>query len=236
MAIDKLVDSSQLDTDLTSIANAIRAKGGTSAQLTFPNEFVTAINAISGGGGSTLVTKTITENGTYTATDDDADGYSEVTVNVPTSGSSAWTKVAETSYQVSTKITSQATVATWATGHSEIWTSDKILYIRIRDTAGKRTGYFYGVDAWVINRYPKNPSLSTQTSNSNMVYQTWRVSSKGEYEYSTTGYGVYPDVIYNNGNIRIRRRYNSNYSLTVNGTYKVEVYLLDPPTGAPIFT
>lgn len=106
MAIDKLVDSSQLDTDLTSIANAIRAKGGTSAQLTFPNEFVTAINAISGGGGSTLVTKTITENGTYTATDDDADGYSEVTVNVPTSGSSAWTKVAETSYQVSTKITS----------------------------------------------------------------------------------------------------------------------------------
>ena len=86
MAIDKLVDSSQLDTDLTSIANAIRAKGGTSAQLTFPNEFVTAINAISGGGGSTLVTKTITENGTYTATDDSADGYSEVTVNVPTGG------------------------------------------------------------------------------------------------------------------------------------------------------
>lgn len=86
MAIDKLVDSSQLDTDLTSIANAIRAKGGTSAQLTFPNEFVTAINAISGGGGSTLITKTITENGTYTATDDSADGYSEVTVNVPTGG------------------------------------------------------------------------------------------------------------------------------------------------------
>lgn len=37
-----------------------------------------------GGGGSTptLVTKQITENGTYTAADDNADGYSEVTVNV----------------------------------------------------------------------------------------------------------------------------------------------------------
>ena len=33
-------------TDLTSIANAIRAKGGTSAQLAFPNEYVTAIQAI----------------------------------------------------------------------------------------------------------------------------------------------------------------------------------------------
>ena len=34
----------------------------------------------------TLITKTITENGTYSAEDDGADGYSEVTVNVPTGG------------------------------------------------------------------------------------------------------------------------------------------------------
>ena len=47
MAVDKLVDSTQLDTDLTSVANAIRTKGGTSAQLAFPSEFVAAINAIS---------------------------------------------------------------------------------------------------------------------------------------------------------------------------------------------
>lgn len=40
----------------------------------------------SGGGGytPTLITKTITENGTYSAEDDNADGYSEVTVEVPT--------------------------------------------------------------------------------------------------------------------------------------------------------
>ena len=31
----------------------------------------------------TLISKTITENGTYNAADDDADGYSDVTVNVP---------------------------------------------------------------------------------------------------------------------------------------------------------
>jgi hypothetical protein len=51
MAVDRLVDSTQLNTDLTSIANAIRTKGGTSAQLAFPSDFITAINAISGGGG-----------------------------------------------------------------------------------------------------------------------------------------------------------------------------------------
>lgn len=39
------------DTELTSIANAIRTKGGTSAGLAFPSEFISAINAISGGGG-----------------------------------------------------------------------------------------------------------------------------------------------------------------------------------------
>lgn len=40
-----------------------------------------------GEGSSTLIAKTITANGTYNASDDDADGYSSVTVNVP-SGSS----------------------------------------------------------------------------------------------------------------------------------------------------
>ena len=52
MSVDKLVDSTQLDSDLTSVANAIRTKGGTSAQLAFPAGFVSAINAISGGGGA----------------------------------------------------------------------------------------------------------------------------------------------------------------------------------------
>jgi len=51
MAVDKLVDSAQLDADLTSVANAIRAKGGTSADLAFPAGFVSAVQAIPSGGG-----------------------------------------------------------------------------------------------------------------------------------------------------------------------------------------
>ncbi len=64
MSLDKLVDSSQLDTDLTSVANAIRTKGGTSAQLAFPAGFVSAIQAIpTGGGGGSEV---LLASGTYT--------------------------------------------------------------------------------------------------------------------------------------------------------------------------
>ena len=37
--------------DMTSVANAIRTAGGTSAPLEFPSGFVTAIGNISGGGG-----------------------------------------------------------------------------------------------------------------------------------------------------------------------------------------
>ena len=50
------------DTELTSVANAIRTKGGTSASLSFPTDFVSAINAISGG--------LEYEEGTFTPTSD----------------------------------------------------------------------------------------------------------------------------------------------------------------------
>lgn len=46
MSVDKLVDSTQLDSDLTSVANAIRTRGGTSSDLSFPSGFVSAVGAI----------------------------------------------------------------------------------------------------------------------------------------------------------------------------------------------
>ena len=41
---------------------------------------------VSGGGGGTLITKNITQNGTYNAQDDNADGYSQVNVSVSGGG------------------------------------------------------------------------------------------------------------------------------------------------------
>lgn len=46
MALDKLVDSTALDANLTSVANAIRTKGGTSGPMAFPTGFVAAVEAI----------------------------------------------------------------------------------------------------------------------------------------------------------------------------------------------
>jgi len=54
MAIDKLVDSAQLESDLTSVADAIRAKTGGTADLQFPADFVSEIESISGGGEVSL--------------------------------------------------------------------------------------------------------------------------------------------------------------------------------------
>ena len=54
-------------TDLTSVANAIRAKGGTTELLTYPDEFVTAIQAISLGIVPQLIV-TVSAGATVTAT------------------------------------------------------------------------------------------------------------------------------------------------------------------------
>lgn len=46
MAVDKLVDSTQLDNDIRSVADTIRSKCATSGVLAFPSGFKTAINGI----------------------------------------------------------------------------------------------------------------------------------------------------------------------------------------------
>lgn len=50
MALDKLVDSAQLDSDLGDVADAIRAKSKGTSQLAFPAGFISEIQRISTGG------------------------------------------------------------------------------------------------------------------------------------------------------------------------------------------
>ena len=54
MALDKVVDSAALDAEMTSVANAIRAKTGNTDMLAWPNGFLAAIAEITGGGGAGL--------------------------------------------------------------------------------------------------------------------------------------------------------------------------------------
>lgn len=61
MAVDKLVDSTQLNSDLTAVANAIRTKSGTSAQLSFPNGMTQAIADLPAD-GTNYVDVTLTQD------------------------------------------------------------------------------------------------------------------------------------------------------------------------------
>lgn len=88
MALDKLVDSTLLDSDLGDVADAIRAKSGGSTPLAFPAGFLTEIAAIQTGTTPTGTKQiSITANGTTT---EDVTNYAsaEITVNVPSSGAS----------------------------------------------------------------------------------------------------------------------------------------------------
>lgn len=60
MAYDKVIDSSVLDGNLTSIANAIREKAELTENFAFPQGFIDAISGISVGGAGNLVIGTIT--------------------------------------------------------------------------------------------------------------------------------------------------------------------------------
>lgn len=91
------IDYLTTNVELTSIADAIRAKGNTSAQLEYPSEFITAIgdlpepgsiiqsgsNITLGEEGDTvsLTELTVTQNGTY-STNSETAGYNPVIVNV----------------------------------------------------------------------------------------------------------------------------------------------------------
>jgi hypothetical protein len=80
-----MADYLTTDTELASVASAIRSKGGTSSPLVYPTGFVSAINAIPTGGGATLEPLTVTENGNYTP-GAGVDGFSSVRVNVSGGG------------------------------------------------------------------------------------------------------------------------------------------------------
>jgi hypothetical protein len=70
--------------NLEDIADAIRSKNGSSDTYT-PSEMAQAISGIHTADEVVLVQKTVNANGQYNASDDSADGYSGVSVNVPNS-------------------------------------------------------------------------------------------------------------------------------------------------------
>ena len=82
-----MADYRATSTEFTAVADAIRTKGGTSAQLIWPNGFVSAVQAIPTGGGGVVQPLSVTQNGIYNPPSG-IDGYAPVTVNVSGGGGS----------------------------------------------------------------------------------------------------------------------------------------------------
>lgn len=163
-------------------------------------------------------------------------GYVSAVNAIPTGGGgSNYTLIGTAEFAVSTTSTGSSTVGTVQCNPSA-WVGSAMIYVRIRDKAGARNGYFVGSDSWFIN---------TQIPNgySGSVYAGGRFtisrSTNGKYGISvngaTTGYGVYPYSIDSAGAVTIQRRYSSSSSLTIDGTYSVEVYRLSWPDGVTPF-
>jgi len=266
--------------ELTSIANAIRIKGGTSSILDYPEDFITVINNIPSEATLQAKTNIIPTTSSQTITPDSGyDGLSSVQINGDTdliasnikkdvtifgvtgtyegggmtivttqdshggdiltiTGelSSSYSLITSQEYAISNFTTTSATSHATINLGSSYYTSNKIIYVKVRDKAGPRNGYFVGCDAYYFNYYAANNSTTTLAVRPIVIH---RCSSSGAFtSYATgsnTGYGVYPNSITSAGALGIYKRYSSTYSLTIDGTYVVEVYALDfaPTAGNP---
>ena len=147
----------------------------------------------------------------------------------------SYVKIGEKEYAVSTTSTTAALVGGfYVDTASDLWTSAKLIFVAIRDKVGKRSGYFLGSDAIMANPNPQNGSSAINITNPARLTYRYTSASAFEVGNTTTGYGVYVYDINSSGRVRIYSRYNETNSLTIDGTYKVEVYALNWPNGSPL--
>lgn len=144
-------------------------------------------------------------------------------------GGSEWTHIGSTELTVNTTSTSAASAGTISCGATAA-DKDAIIYVRVRDKEGARAGYHAGTDAFFMNYNKANGSTSAFAVPAVMCY---RYTTSSAWAGTAGQYGVYGYSISNAGVVTVRRRYNSNYSLTINSTYQVDVFKLTYPTGYP---
>lgn len=191
-----------------------------------------------GGGTASFVDVTDT---TAAAADVASGKYFYTAAGVRTQGTSSggggsnWTKIATQEFTVNTTSTSNASVGDITLTLSDYNDKNKIVWVHIRDKAGKRNGYFYGSDTVFISYQLANNNTNSLSIRPVMHF---RVSSDGTYTGTASAYGVYAySLNYTSSNhyVRIYRRYSSSTTLTINGTYVCDVYVLTTPSGFTLF-
>lgn len=139
-------------------------------------------------------------------------------------GGSSYTLLAEADFEANTTSTTKTDLGN-ITLDSQYFSNGFMLYICIRDKAGRRTDYNVGTDTFI---YIPNPKSTT------IVYSRlcFKCTSSGTDVATTSSAanGVYVSNFNKSGmNLTISAKYNSTYSGTINGTYHVAVYALEWP-------
>jgi len=216
---DYLVNGS----DLTSIANAIRTKGGTSASLEFPTEFVSAINAIPTGGGSSAISivDTLDSGGgtirTITAVnlDDISKDSSDLTASGATVTAPAGFYASDATKTVSSMTLPTSAAASATSGYSSkatISRSTSDQYINI-PTGYNSAGAYYKVNA-VANGTEGTPSATKGTVSNHSVTVTPSVTNSAGYISGGTKTGTAVTV-------SASELVSGSETKTANGTYNV---------------
>ena len=149
------------------------------------------------GGGSVLVQKTITANGTYDPADDDADGYSEVTVAIPagTEGTRTATKgtVSNHSISVTPSVTNSAGVIAGGTHTgTAVTVSVSELESGNKEISANGTNISVSGYSTVSVAVPSSGSKNVQTVQSTSRRNNTALGSITSLTCSTTGtYDVY---------------------------------------------
>ena len=73
----------QINEDIAAVYNECEAKGAIMPEIENSTNLAQTVASIPEAVSPILITKQITENGVYNASEDNADGYSNVTINVP---------------------------------------------------------------------------------------------------------------------------------------------------------
>ena len=141
-------------------------------------------------------------------------------------GGSSYTLLTSVEQAATTTSTSPSSLVTLSVSSL---TFNKAILVRIRDKAGKRNGYFYGTDTLFL------PSTTNSNYSRDAARTTYYVSSNLTYAYVGNSYsrqyGVYCFQVYKSGDVYIYSVYNATYAPTVDGTYVIEVYQLNDPSG-----
>lgn len=170
-------------------------------------------------------TLSVTENGMV-----DVTNYASVNVNVAPTIESSYELLASKEFSVSQSENGTITVGTINCGASA-YTSYKPIYVRVIDKAGKRNGYFFMSQAHIYQFITSENTGGALSNIFNLMYKY-----QNNAFFTASGFnGIYVSDVSSSGVVTIKSKKNGSMSGDIDGTYLVNVYLLDYPDGVSPF-